>query len=50
MFKIVSKEELAPGIKKIEVEGIAIVSDSEKRIYREMKESMKKEIVSKREE
>lgn len=36
-----------PIVKKIEGEGIAIVSDSEKRIYREIEKKEKKEMVAK---
>jgi hypothetical protein len=38
-----------PIIKKIEGEGIAIVSESEKHIYQEMQETRKKELASERE-
>jgi hypothetical protein len=38
-----------PIIKKIEAEGIVIVSDSEKHIYQEIQETRKKEIASERE-
>ena len=37
-----------PIIKKIEGDGIAIVSESEKHIYTEMQETMKRELASKR--
>ncbi len=39
-----------PTIKKIEAEGIAIISADEKQLYQEMQETMKKELTSKREE
>ena len=39
-----------PIVKKIEGEGIAIVSDIEKHIFKEMQEIVKKELTSKREE
>ena len=39
-----------PIVKKVEGDGIAIVSDSEKLLYKEMQETMKKELASKREQ
>jgi hypothetical protein len=37
-------------VKRIEGEGIAVVSESEKAIYREIEDTMKKDVISKRDE
>ena len=39
-----------PLLKKIEGDGIAVISGSEKEIYREIQETMKKDVISKRDE
>jgi hypothetical protein len=45
-----SRLKKVPTVKRIEGEGIAVVSDSEKDIYREIEDAMKKDLISKRDE
>jgi hypothetical protein len=45
-----SRLKKVPIVKRIEGEGIAVVSDSEKDIYREIEDTMKKDVISKRDE
>lgn len=45
-----SKPKRVPIVKRIEGEGIAVVSESEKDIYRKIEETMEKDVISKRDE
>jgi hypothetical protein len=45
-----SRLKKVPIVKRIEGEGIAVVSDSEKDVYREIEETEKKDLISKRDE